>query len=125
MGRRRRLSHVALASLLLAVLAPSLLGGCVDEPEAPVGATLAELVGNQEGYDDRLVETTGVVRRFGAAEGATKVHYVVEDERANRVAIVPDHIAARYTEQQVIVAGFFHVSQQEGRRIEITRIDQR
>lgn len=123
MGRRRRLSHVVLP-LLLAVSALSLLG-CVDEPDAPVGATLAELVANQEDYDDRLVQTNGVVRRFGAAEGATSLHYVVEDERANRVAIVPNHIAERYTGQEVTVAGFFHVNEQEGRRIEIRRLDQR
>ena len=78
MGRRRGLSRVVLP-LLVAISVPSLLGGCVDEPEAPVGATLLDLMANQEDYDDRRVETTGVVRRFGAAEGATKLHYVVED----------------------------------------------
>ena len=124
MGRRRGLSLVVL-SLVLALSAPSFLGACVDEPEAPVSATLAELIANHEGYDDRLVMTTGVVRRFGAAEGATKLHYVVEDQQANRVAIVPNHIAQRYTGQEVTVAGFFHFSEEEGRRIEITRIDQR
>lgn len=90
-----------------------------------MAATLAELVANQEGYDDRPVETNGVVRRFGAEEGATRLHYVVEDQRANRVAIVPNSMAERHTGQEVTVAGFFHFSEQEGRRIEITRIDQR
>lgn len=124
MGRRRGLSHIALP-LLFAISGPWLLGGCVDEPEAPVPVTLAELVANQEDFDDRLVEATGIVRRFGPAEGASRLHYVVEDERANRVAIVPNHIAERYTGQEVTVAGFFHFGEEEGRRIEITRVDQR
>lgn len=124
MGLRRSLSHFVLP-LLLTISAPGVLGGCVDEPDPPMGATLVELMANQEHYDDRLVMTTGVVRRFGVAEGATKLHYVVEDEQANRVAIVPNHVAERYTGQEVTVSGFFHFSEQEGRRIEITRIDQR
>jgi hypothetical protein len=124
MGRRRSLSQVFLP-LLLAVSGPSFLGGCADEPDGPVAATLVELMANQEAYDDRLVQTGGIVRRFGAAEGATRLHYVVEDGRANRVAIVPNHVAERYTGQEVTVAGVFHFNEQEGRTIEITRIDQR
>ena len=87
-----------------------------------MGATVAELVVNHEGYDGRRVETAGVVRRFGAVDGATQLHYVVEDQQANRVAIVPNNVAERYTGQQVRVVGSFRFSEQEGRRIEIERI---
>ena len=89
----------------------------------PVGATVAELVVNQEGYAGRRVETAGVVRRFGPAEGATRLHYVVEDQQSNRVAIVPDDVAQRYTGQEVTVVGSFRFSEQGGRSIEIERVD--
>ena len=124
MGRRRGLIPVVLP-LLVAISAPGLLGGCGDAPQDAVPATLVELVTNQEGYDDRRVKTAGVVRRFGAAEGATSLHYAVEDEQANRVAIVPNDIAERYMGQAVTVSGFFRFSEQDGRSIEIERIDQR
>ena len=122
MERYRDLSGVARA-LLVAVSATSWLGGCGDEPAAPVGATVAELVVNQEGYDGRRVETAGVVRRFGPADGATRLHYVVEDQLSNRVAIVPNDVAERYTGQPVTVVGSFRFSEQDGRTIEIERID--
>lgn len=110
-------------ALLVALSAASWLGGCGNEPAVPVGATVAELVVNQEGYDGRRVETAGVVRSFGRAEGATRFHYVVEDQQSNRVAIVPNNVAERYTGQPVTVVGSFRFSEQEGRSIEIERID--
>lgn len=123
MGGRRGLIRL-IALFLIAIPGPPLLGGCGDEPEAPVRATLVELVTNQEGYDGLSVKTSGVVRRFGAPQGTTRLHYVVEDEQANRVAIVPNDIAERYTGQAVTVSGVFRFSQQDGRSIEIERIDQ-
>lgn len=125
MGRRQGLGHVAVLLLFALSAAPSLLGGCGDKTQAPVRATVAELVADQEGYDGRRVETAGLVRRFGAAEGATRLHYVVEDQQANRVAIIPNDIAERYTGQEVTVVGSFRFSEQEGRSIEIERIDRR
>ena len=125
MLRRQGLRHAAFALLLAASAASPVLGGCRDKPETPVSATVADLVANQEGYDGRRVETTGIVRPFGPAEGATRVHYVVEDHQANRVAIVPDDIAERYTAQEVTVVGPFRFTEQEGRSIEIERIDRR
>lgn len=85
--------------------------------------TLAELVVGQEDYGGRRVETRGVVRRFGEAEGATTLHYVVEDEVANRVALRPNGVAERYAGQEVVVVGSFRYSEREGRSIEITRIE--
>lgn len=124
MGQRRGLNQIVLP-FLFAISGLPLLVGCSDKAEAPVGATVAELVANQEGYEGRRVKTAGVVRRFGDTEGATRLHYVVEDQQANRVAIVPNDIAERYPGQEVTVAGLFRFSEGEGRRIEIERIDQR
>ena len=126
MGRRQRLSQVAFFVAIFALsIGATLLGFCGDERKAPVAATVAQLVTNQDGYDGRRVETAGIVRRFGAAEGATRLHYVVEDQQANRVAIVPNDVAKRYEGQEVTVVGSFRFTEQEGRSIEIERIDQR
>lgn len=123
MRRLGSLNHAVL-SLLLAAVTPLLLSACSDE-SGPVEATLAELVAKQEDHDGRLVQTGGLVRRFGEAEGATRLHYVVEDEEANRVALVPNDIAERYTEQEVVVVGRFRFSEEEGRSIEVERIERR
>lgn len=122
----RRLGSLnrAVMSLLLAAVTPLLLSACSDE-SGPVEATLAELVAKQEDYDGRLVQTGGVVRRFGEAEGATRLHYVVEDEEPNRVALVPNDVAEPYTEQEVVVVGRFRFSEEEGRSIEVERIERR
>lgn len=110
-----------LLSLLLVSATASLVSACSNDA-GPVKATLAEIVAQQEGYDGLLVETRGFVRQFGSAEGATRLHYVVEDDKANRVALVPNDLAGRYTGQEVVVIGSFRFSEQEGRSIEIERI---
>jgi hypothetical protein len=126
MGRNRRLSQLALFVLMFALaIGSTLLGRSGDERKAAVAATVAELTTNQGAYDGRRVETVGIVRRFGAAEGATRLHYVVEDQQQNRVAIVPNDVAERYTSQEVSVVGSFRFTEQEGRRLEIERIDRR
>jgi hypothetical protein len=90
-----------------------------------VGVALAELVADQDDYDGRRVETTGVVRRFAEADGATRLHYVVEDQHANRVAIVPTDVAEPHTGRPVVVVGLFRFSEGQGRSIEIERIEPR
>lgn len=124
MSRFRRLDHAVIVVLFLVVAAHLLVGACNDESD-PVRATPAELVANQESYHGRVVQTSGVVRRFGEAEGATRVHYVVEDEEANRVALVPNAVAERYTGQEVLVVGSFRFHEEEGRSIEIEHIERR
>lgn len=109
-------------SLLVSVALVLVAGACTDD-SGPARVTLAELVAGQEDYDGRLVETRGVVRRFGEAEGATTLHYVVEDHVANRVALRPNDVAERYAGQDVVVVGSFRSREQEGRSIEIQRID--
>lgn len=104
-------------------LSGTLLIGCGDRARDPVRVSLAELVAGQEGYSGRRVETTGVVRRFDQAEGATRLHYVIEDEYPNRVALVPEDVAARHTGQRVVVVGAFRFQEGGGRQVEIERID--
>lgn len=111
--------------LLLFSSPGALLAGCSNDSGRPVGASLAELVADQDDYEGRRVETAGVVRRFGEGEGATRLHYVVEDQRANRIAIVPNDVAEPHTGRQVIVVGLFRFSEGQGRIIEIERIEPR
>ncbi|MGH9040549.1 MAG: hypothetical protein ACRDZ3_09985 [Acidimicrobiia bacterium] len=73
----------------------------------------------------RRVETAGVVRRFGEAEGAPSLHYVIEDGDRNRFAISPDDLAAGHVGKEVVVVGAFRVSERNGRRIEIERLEPR
>ncbi len=114
--------HRSVLPLLLLTLAGLPFAGCSDKPAGPVRATLAELVADQEDYEGRRVETAGVVRRFGDAEGATRLHFVVEDEQANRVALLPNDVAQRYVGQDVVVTCSFRFSERDGRAIEIERI---
>ncbi len=117
--------HRAVLPLLLLAWAGSLFASCSDESADPVRASLAELVAGQEDYEGRRVETVGVVRRFGEAEGATRLHYVVEDQQANRVALIPNDLAERHTGQEVVVVGSFQFSERAGRSIAIERIERR
>ena len=123
----RRFGHLhrAVLPLLLLASAGSLVAGCSDDSEDPATASLAELVAEQENYEGRRVETVGVVRRFGEAEGATRLHYVVEDQQANRMALIPNDLAARHAGEEVVVVGSFRFSERDGRSIEIERIQPR
>ncbi len=115
--------HHGVVPLLVLTLSGSLVIGCRQQTNAPVRVSLAQLVTGQDGYQGRRVQTAGVVRRFDEAEGATRLHYVIEDQHANRVAIVPNEIAERHTGQRVVVVGAFRFSEGQGRQIEIARIE--
>jgi hypothetical protein len=115
--------HHRVLWLLVLTLSGPMVTGCRDQANAPVRVSLAELVEEQNGYQGRRVQTAGVVRRFDEAGGATKLHYVIEDEHANRVAILPNDIAERHTGQRVLVVGAFRFSEGRGREIEIERIE--
>lgn len=121
--RRFGYLHRAVLPLLLLASAASLVAGCSDDSEDPARTSLAELVAEQENYEGRRVEIVGVVRRFGKAEGATRLHYVVEDQQANRVALIPNDVAERYAGQEVVVVGSFKFSERDGRSIQIERIE--
>ena len=122
MGRFR---CVPCAVLLVLLLASTGFAGCGDGSGDPVRASLAELVAEQDDFAGRRVETVGVVRRFGEAEGATRLHFVVEDRQANRVALIPNDVAERHVGQEVVVVGSFQFSERDGRSIEVERIEER
>jgi len=61
----------------------------------------------------------------GEAEGATRLHYVVEDQQANRVALIPNRLAERHAGQEVVVVGSFQFGERAGRSIEIESIERR
>lgn len=114
-----------IAVLFLLLPAGGLLAGCADEPSTPERATLAELVAEQDDYDGDRVEAAGVVRRFGEAEGAARLHYVVEDDRKNRVALRPNDVAEPHVDREVTVVGVFHFTEGRGRSIDVERIQTR
>lgn len=74
--------------------------------------SLQVLAEYQQGYDGRTVVTEGTVRHFD-----DPLHYWIEDEDLNRVAITPDSAVAEYVGQRVRVQGVFSASRSTGRVI--------
>lgn len=111
-GRARLVAVVAAVAIAVA--------GC-GGGRGPVDVSLAQLVAEEEAYLGRLVRTRGVIRAFGE-DPATR-HYVVEDERANRVQILPDAAAAEFEGRRVVVEGVFGFDQRSGRFIRAQRIE--
>lgn len=103
----------ATASLLLLT---GVLLACEDENKAK-DVSLAVLAMSQTDYDDTLVITTGVVRRF-----EKPMHYWIEDENFNRVEIFPQKKIAPYLGGVVQVEGRFFFSSTEGRRLILSDI---
>lgn len=94
-------------------------GGSPPEP-----ITLAQLAFGQEDYSGRRVRTGGVVERFGPAEGARRLHYVIADEADNRVRLVGID-AAPYVGQAVVVVGRFRMTETLGRTLEVESVELR
>ncbi|TVP59235.1 MAG: hypothetical protein EA349_03380 [Halomonadaceae bacterium] len=74
--------------------------------------SLQVLADYQQGYDGRRVVTEGTVRSFD-----DPLHYWIEDQALNRVAITPDSAVADYVGQRVRVKGVFSASRDAGRVI--------
>lgn len=104
-------SRSGFAGAWLAVLA---LVAC---SEAPRELSLQLLASEQGSVDGHLVITHGVVRSFD-----DPLHYWLEDESLNRVALSPDDAVADYLGEFVEVHGRFHADRERGRRIEVTQI---
>lgn len=77
---------------------------------------------DQESYEGELVTTEGVVTAVSDAPGGGAYH-VLEDADANRVLLVPDSVAARYVGQRVSVTGRFTFDPDQGRQVQVERID--
>lgn len=86
--------------------------------------TPGALTSAAEDYDGDRVRTAGVVRRFGPEDGATRLHFVIEDENQNRVGLIGGDPAA-HIGRTVVVVGTFRFAPDRGRWIEVERIEDR
>jgi hypothetical protein len=91
--------------------------GCGRQNSHPVDVTLASLAHYQDAYQGKLVRTEGVVGMFQAP-----LHYWIEDNQANRVALEPADRAAPLVGLEVQVVGRFHSDDRTGRVIHINEI---
>ena len=96
--------------------------GCALGSSAPLEVTLAELATRAEPYAGESVLVVGTVRLF-EDDGAFARHYVIEDERQNRVALLPGDAAARYVGEEVVAVGRFDFDDTVGRLIRVVRIE--
>ncbi|HKY76235.1 MAG TPA: hypothetical protein VJS45_08855 [Acidimicrobiia bacterium] len=114
-------SRTVLVALVLALLGTGVLWVVLRPEPGPRRVSVAELTASQEAHDGRYVRTEGVVRRFGPEDGALRLHYVVEDDVANRVKLVgadPAPLVGRAVE----VVGRFRFTEELGRFIEVERL---
>jgi hypothetical protein len=98
--------------------------GLRTEESGPEPLTLAQLAFGQEDYSGRRVRTGGVVERFGPAEGARRLHFVIADGADNRVRLVGIDPAS-YVGQAVEVVGRFRMTETFGRTLDVERIERR
>jgi hypothetical protein len=98
--------------------------GSRDGESQPETLTLAQLAFGQEDYSGRRVRTSGVVQRFGPAEGARRLHYVLADGADNGVRLVGVE-PARYVGQAVEVVGQFRLTETSGRILDVERVERR
>ncbi|MGC3872894.1 hypothetical protein ACPF7Z_06450 [Halomonas sp. GXIMD04776] len=92
------------------------LVACADDRPAEVPLSILAL--QQAAYEDKHVATQGVVRTF-----ETPRHYWIEDDGLNRVEVLPQERIAPYLGKRVRIIGRFHYGQNEGRKLEIERIE--
>lgn len=105
------------------VLAAMALGlalgaGCADA--APV--TLESLAFDTEAHEGDEVVTMGTVVEFTEEDGATERHLVIEDERQNRVRLLPSAAAEPYIGADVQVTGRFSFDPGRGRILQVEEI---
>ena len=101
------------AALLAALIG---LGGC-DYSDAPQAAPLRMLAEQPADYDGELVTTAGTVRHF-----QDPLHYWIEDDDLNRVALKPVEKVKAHLGKRVRVTGVFHYQENAGREIELQSI---
>jgi hypothetical protein len=106
------------AMLLLAAVLAATVAACPPRDAEPVAVPLSQLVADQDAFDGRLVRTVGVVRSHDEP-----LHYWVEDDRPNRVELVPHEQVADLVGQEVEVTGRFTFSADRGRVIEVETIE--
>ena len=122
--QRARRRWVAVGALVVAGLAAGwVLAGRGSDGET-ARRTPGALTSAQEDYDGDRVRTVGVVRRFGPEDGATRLHFVVEDQDQNRVGLIGGD-PARHVGRTVVVVGTFRFAPDLGRWIEVESLEGR
>lgn len=76
---------------------------------------LADLALEQERYDGERVTTSGVVIAIGEDGGPYGRQYAIQDADANRVRLLPDHVAEPHVGSTVTVTGEFEYDPGQGR----------
>lgn len=92
--------------------------GCVQGDGEPAVVTLAQLAAASDSFDGELVSTRGVINMHDDPR-----HYWIEDDEFNRVQLLPKDTAAPHVGAEVRVIGRFSASLDDGRRIDLDRIE--
>jgi hypothetical protein len=98
--------------VLLCVLQSACTGG--ESVEVPLSALTAD----PQRFDGRQVSTRGTVR--GIEE---PLHFWIEDERFNRVQLLPPEAVQPFVGQEVRVVGRYSYTRREGRRLQVHRLE--
>lgn len=114
-ARRSRIPHAFAAATLILTVA------CTAGGSTPTAVALAELATDEHAYLGETVQVVGTVRVFG--EEPSRRHYVIEDRRQHRVALVPGQDAAGFVGRRVEVVGRFDFSDTTGRLIRLDIIE--
>lgn len=115
--RIRRASLRGVGACLLLVLA-SAAGGC----GGPETVSLEDLAVQMERYDGHRIATHGVVTEFGGDDGVER-YFVLQDDRPNRVRLVPTRAAKPHARSVVKVVGTFEFDPTRGRLIRVDTIE--
>lgn len=94
------------------------LAGC-DYSDAPQAAPLQMLAEQPADYEGERVTTAGTVRHF-----QDPLHYWIEDDDLNRVALKPVEKVEPHLGKRVRVTGVFHYQENAGREIELEAIQE-
>lgn len=104
-------SRVAFGTAVLWLLFAACDGGGIRD------VTLGQLVADEAEYDGDRVRLRGTVVGFENPE-----HYVVEDERSNRVQVTPIEDIGAFEGTVVEVTGRFTFSEDRGRQLQLEEV---
>ncbi len=103
---------------LVVLIGGSLVSGC-DYAQAPQAAPLHLLAEQPDEYQETTVTTAGIVRHF-----QEPLHYWIEDDDLNRVALKPMEKVEPYLGKRVRVTGVFQYQENAGRQIHVESIQE-
>lgn len=102
----------------IAFLASLALLGCSKNEQA-LNVSLSTLVENPAKFNNSQVTTSGTVHYF-----ETPMHYWIEDDKLNRVEILPYSEIRLFLGESVVVTGEFRFSTTTGRSITLGEVMQ-